>query len=601
MTAMADAEVLPAAGLQQRLLALIATSGALLGSRRIEDTLGAILQLASELVSADGYAVWRLDPIRRAWHVASHAGVSAEFADSMVSTYQGQPAAPIASHDPIAAEDVMAPSMLEARRDAYRREGIRSMLAVPLVIDDEATASLVFYYRTPHAFGRDEIVLAGALANLAGAALRTANLHDEQRRREQQALFLARAASALAASLDYHSTLKTLAQLAVPEIADWCAVDMLNRQGEIERLAVAHIDPARVAFAEEFHRRYPPRPDEPSGLANVIRTGRSEMLAHLTEEMIDAGIPDREQREAIRKLDLTSYMMVPLRTRQGTVGAISFVTAESGRHYTEADLRFAETVADRAAIAIENAWAYEEARTANQLKDEFLATLSHELRTPLNAMLGYARMLRTGVVPPERQPAALDVIERNGATLTQIVEEILDVSRIISGKLRLTIGPVSVPQLIADAIATITPAAEAKRIRLEADIDQATAMLPGDHDRLQQVLWNLLTNAVKFTPVGGHVQVRARSEPSAVEISVVDTGRGIDEAFLPHVFERFRQADVRLTRESGGLGLGLSIARSIVEMHGGTIDAESAGLGRGATFRVRLPGSPSAPAARPQH
>jgi signal transduction histidine kinase len=575
-------------GLQPRLLALIAKAGALLGSPRAEDILSAILKISNELVSADGYAVWRLDPARNIWHVASHAGVSSEFASAMISTFQGQPAAPVPSLDPIAAENVAEMPLLQARRDAYAREGIRSMLAIPVVVHDEATASLVFYYRTTHAFPADEIEVARALGNLAGAALRTADLHDHQRHSEEQALFIARAASALSASLDYQQTLKTVAQLAVPHIADWCAVHMVGRSGTIEFLAVAHVDPLRAALAEEYQRKYPPAPDAPTGLPNVIRTGESERLSHLTDEMIVASVTDTERLAAVRQLGVTSYMIVPLRTRQVVVGAITFVSAESGRQYTEPDLRFAETVADRAAVAIDNAWAYEEARTANQLKDEFLATLSHELRTPLNAMVGYARMLRTGVVPPQRQAAAFEVIERNGATLAQMVEEILDVSRIVSGKLRLTLGPVSLPQLVADAVGTVTPAAQAKNIQIEANVD-GTAMLYGDYDRLQQVLWNLLTNAVKFTPGGGHVQLAALAVDRAVEIVVSDDGPGIEAAFLPHVFDRFRQADVRFTRELSGLGLGLSIARSIVEMHGGTIQVESPGTGKGATFRVRLP------------
>jgi signal transduction histidine kinase len=577
--------------LQQRLLALIARSGALLGSPRVEDVLPAILKLSNDLLAADGHAVWRLDPVREVWHVASHAGVSPEFASAMISSFQGQPAKPVQSREPIAAEDVTATQILQARREAYAREGIKSMLAIPLVVHDEATATLVFYYRTPHAFAADEIEIARALGNLAGAALRTADLHEEQRHSEQQALFIAQAASALTASLDYQQTLKTVAQLAVPHIADWCAVHVVGRTGTIEFLTAAHVDPARAAFAEEYQRKYPPEPDAPTGLPNVIRTGRSERLAHLTDEMIVAGVKDPERLAAVRQLGVTSYMIVPLRTRHAVVGAITFVSAESGRRYTEADLRFAETVADRAAAAVENAWAYEEARTANQLKDEFLATLSHELRTPLNAIVGYARMLRTGVVAAPRQQAAIEVIERNGATLAQIVEEILDVSRIVAGKLRLNLGAVSVPQLIADSIATITPAAQGKHIQIEANVEGA-AILYGDYDRLQQVLWNLLTNAVKFTSGGGHVRITAETVAGEVEIVVSDNGRGIAPAFLPHVFERFRQADVRFTREHGGLGLGLSIARSVVEMHGGTIQAASPGVGQGATFRVRLPLAP---------
>jgi signal transduction histidine kinase len=448
----------------------------------------------------------------------------------------------------------------------------------------------VFYYRCRHPFAADEIEVARALGHLASAALRTADLHSQQALREQQALFLARAASALAASLDYHETLKTVARMAVPHIADWCAVDIVNATGTLEQLALAHVDPERVTYAREFSRKYPPDPSAPTGIHAVVRTGKSFLMPQLTEEMIMQGGRSDAHREDIRALQITSYMMVPLRTRQGIVGALTFVSAESGRRFSEADLQFAETVADRAAVSIENARAYEEARQANHLKDEFLATLSHELRTPLNAILGYARMLRTGAVSADRRGDALEVIERNSGMLAQIVEDILDVSRIISGKLRLRMQAVNVSELVSDALATVEPAAERKGVRLGSRIDPAVTMIQADQDRLRQVLWNLLTNAVKFTPAPGSVDLNVSALPGGgVEISVVDTGLGISPDILPFIFERFRQGDSRSVREHSGLGLGLSIARNIVEMHGGTIHAASHGDGKGATFSVRLP------------
>ena len=579
-----------AVDLQQRLFALVSRAGVLLGSPRIEDVLPGILTVARETVSADGYAVWRLDRGRGAWSIARHAGVSDEFAAAIISSHQGQPVGSVRQTEPIAAEDVRQLPMLEERKAAYVKEGLTSMLAIPLLVDGEAAATLVFYYRRRHAFVQDEIEVARALGHLAGAALRTADLHTQQIRREQQAQFLARAAAAFAGSLDYHETLKTVAQMAVPQIADWCAVDIVNAAGELEQLALAHADPGRVEYAQEFTRRYPVDPASPMGAHHVIRTGQSVLLPHLTDEMIEQSARSQAHREAIRAPALTSLMVVPLRTRHGAVGAMTFVSAESGRHYSEPDLQFAETVADRAAVAIENARAYEEVRRANQLKDEFLATLSHELRTPLNAILGYARMLRTGAVPEARRENALDVIERNSGALAQIVEDILDVSRIISGKLKLALVPVDVRELVADAVATVAPAAELKGVRLTSQIDPALLTIQADADRLPQVLWNLLTNAVKFTPAGGSVGISATPLPGGgVEIAVTDTGRGITPEFLPFIFERFRQADIRAVREQGGLGLGLSIVRNIVEMHGGTIQATSAGDGQGATFRVRLP------------
>lgn len=588
--ALADAEA-TRADLHQRLLALVAASGSLLDAPRIEDVLRSVVQLAANAVAADGYAVWRIDPVKKAWYIASHSGVSEEFAASMISATDGEPGQALLAVEPIAAEDVNTFPMLESRRDAYRREGIRAILAVPLLVERTANATLVFYFRQAHRFRAVEIDTARAFGNLAGAALHTADLHAQQEHREQQALFLARAAAALAGSLDHQQTLRTLAWLAVPQIADWCTVDMLREDGTLHRLAVAHQDRARLQLAGELHRKHPPTLDDRTGIANVLRTGRSELAPQIVDDGVQASGLSAEGGGDVRALGLTSYMMVPLRTRRGTVGVITFISAESRRHFTEADLRFAETVADRAAVAIENVWAFEEARTANRLKDEFLAMLSHELRTPLNAMLGYTRMLKTGAVPEDRRESALAVIERNGTTLAQILEDLLDVSRIVSGKLRLEVTPVDVSQVIADAIGTVRPAAEAKGIQLKTRFDASGLTLNADRDRLQQVLWNLLNNAVKFTPSGGTIRVEANAAPSGVQIAVSDTGRGIPPALLPHIFERFMQGDTRLGREHRGLGLGLSIARHIVEMHGGTIAADSEGEGKGSTFRVMLPSS----------
>jgi CheY-like chemotaxis protein len=238
---------------------------------------------------------------------------------------------------------------------------------------------------------------------------------------------------------------------------------------------------------------------------------------------------------------------------------------------------------------VDNARAYEALRKASGLKDEFLATLSHELRTPLNAILGYARMLRAGMVAPDNLLRTFETIERNTTSLTRMVEDILDVSRVVSGKMRLNMQPVELPLVLHDAVATVMPAAEAKHIRLETTVDPQVGAVSGDPDRLRQVVWNLLSNAVKFTPKHGRIQVRLERVNSSVEIVVSDTGIGIRPNFLPHIFERFRQADSGATREHAGLGLGLAIVRNLVELHGGTVYATSGGEGHGATFRVRLP------------
>jgi PAS domain S-box-containing protein len=288
-------------------------------------------------------------------------------------------------------------------------------------------------------------------------------------------------------------------------------------------------------------------------------------------------------------LPVRSYLAVPVRGRTGDViGGLFFGHSDVGR-FTEQHERLALGVASWASVALENARLYASVQEASRIKDEFLASLSHELRTPLNAILGYARMLRSGMMPPDKHRKAIDTIERNATSLTQIVEDVLDVSRIVSGKIRLNVQPIELPDVVRNAVDAVAPAADAKGVRLETLIDPDAAPVSGDPERIQQVLWNLLSNAVKFTHRGGKVQVRLERVNSHVEVAVNDSGIGIAPEFLPHVFERFRQADATPTRERGGLGLGLSIARQLTEMHGGTLEAFSEGLGRGSTFRLTMP------------
>jgi PAS domain S-box-containing protein len=246
--------------------------------------------------------------------------------------------------------------------------------------------------------------------------------------------------------------------------------------------------------------------------------------------------------------------------------------------------------AEREELLIREQAARERAESANRVKDEFLAVVSHELRTPLTAISGWAHLLLEGKLADAAQLRAIQAIQRQARSQRQLIDDLLDVSRIVSGKLRLDWHEVEPTKIINAAIDVVRPTAEAKNIRLEADLDILAGTVSGDPERLQQVIWNLLSNAVKFTPEGGRVEIRSRWVDSSVEIVVADTGQGISEDFLPYIFERFRQADVSTTRAHGGLGLGLAIVRHLIESHGGTVYAESAGRGKGATFTIRLPG-----------
>jgi PAS domain S-box-containing protein len=606
----------------------------------------------------------------------------------------------------------------------------------------------------------------------------------------RRAAFLARASEILASSLDYEVTLQSVARLAVPEHADWCTVDLTGPDGALQRVAVVHLDPAKIRLAEEYRRRYPPHPDDPGGVAKVLRTGEPEMYPEVSDEMLAQGARDAEQLEMLREVGLKSVIIVPLVARGRTLGAITLVTGKSSRRYSEADLAFARDLARRAALAVDNARLYREAQEAlrerglaldlhrgveerlsvlieasgrlfgplhldevqaaildlsgrlisadayavwrreprneawqiatavglsvafreeviraqdyaqssaparfegaltvedvkqapwlaqrreayrregveslmviplflrgdfagtiafyyrrphrfsepevrvatalanlsaaaldavtlyaeqvrlraeaeeaSRLKDEFLTTVSHELRTPLNAILGWARLLRQGRLDAAQEGRAFETIERNARSQAQIVEDILDVSRIITGKLRLDLRAVDLPAVVRAAVESVRMTAEAKGVDLRSDDAADIGPAWADAERVQQIAWNLLSNAVKFTPPGGAVRVGVEGTDAEVIIVVSDTGQGISPEFLPYVFDRFSQADSSSTRKYGGLGLGLAIVRHLTELHGGSVRAESPGAGRGATFTVRLPragrrGEPSVP------
>ncbi|WP_416668614.1 GAF domain-containing protein [Egbenema bharatensis] len=613
----------------------------------------------------------------------------------------------------------------------------------------------------------------------------------------RRSAFLVEVSTALAKSLDYEQTLQRVAQLAVPYFADWCAVDLLQEDGTIVRVAVAHSEPEKERLGWELAQSFPRHLADGYGISEVMRTGQSEIAIAITDEQL-AEIPNAEYLNILRGLGLKSFVVAPLQARGRVLGSISFIFAESNRHYDKNDLELAEDLARRAAIAIDNARLYysaqqaqqaaeiaadrtarlqrvtaalsesltpeqvvdviveqsmsvlkaaaalvvlvnpeqteveivksvgytedlvdawqkfsidtdvplaqairtgepvwienfldriaryphlagvynrygfqswlslplvvegrsigglllsfnefrhlnqddrefilaltrqcaqaisraqlyeaeqtarAEAEQANRIKDEFLAVLSHELRSPLNPILGWTKLLRTQRVQPEKIDLALETIERNAKLQAQLIEDLLDISRMLRGKLSLNSAPVDLKAVIQGALETVQLAASTKSIQVQTTLQPIAGTVTGDANRLQQVLWNLLSNAIKFTSEEGRVEVRLEpvieSRPSdmnqtapspiahgplplphQVQITVTDTGKGIHPDFLPHVFEYFRQADSSITRRFGGLGLGLAIARQIVELHGGTIQADSPGEGQGAIFTVRLP------------
>lgn len=423
---------------QQRLLGLSTAAASLIGSPNVDAVLSAAIAVARDVFKSDGYAVWRVNEAGD-WHVVRSFGLSEGFAARIVRLNSGGPSSSLVPFvEPLVCEDVSTAPMLEDLREAYREEGISSMVVFPLTIHGERSGTIVFYSRRPCLYNTVDVAVGTALANLVAAAVTTAELHDQQRmareaadHARQRAAFLAQASATLGESLDYEKTLRSVAGLAVPTFADWCAVDILGDRGVLQRLAVAHVDPKKVELARTLQERYPPDPAGSGGVHEVLRTGRAIRVSRIPADLIDAAARDDEHRRILRELRLTSYMCVPLMVHGKVFGAITLVSAESGRSYTEDDLRFAEELATRASLAVDNARSYARANDASRLKDEFLATLSHELRTPLSAVLGYTRMMRMGTLPPDKQNAAIEVIERNAIALKQIIEDVLDISHCV--------------------------------------------------------------------------------------------------------------------------------------------------------------------------
>jgi PAS domain S-box-containing protein len=409
----------------------------------------------------------------------------------------------------------------------------------------------------------------------------------ERRRNEERTRFLARAAASLSSSLDYGSTVETLATLPVPFLADLCVVDLLER-GDIRCAAVAATTPDRRALVEATRLKFPAVTGGNHPAAVAMRGGTT-LYSECAPNAFAGFIHSEEHQAMAEAIGIRSLMVVPLVARGQTLGAMTFASADAARRYTQADVALASELADRAAVALDNARLYRELQESNRLKDEFLGTVSHELRTPLNAVLGWAQLLKRSGDDAVTTARAIDAINRNAQAQAQLVEDLLDTSRVVSGKLHVQFSPTDVAEIVRTAVESFRPLARPRGTTLDLEIASALPPVLADASRLQQVIGNVLSNALKFTPPGGRIGVRVREAAATVEIEVSDTGVGIAPEFLPYVFDRFRQGDSTTTREHGGLGLGLSIARHLVELHGGAIRAASDGPQKGSTFTIVLP------------
>ncbi|HEY3232983.1 MAG TPA: GAF domain-containing sensor histidine kinase, partial [Roseiflexaceae bacterium] len=428
---------------------------------------------------------------------------------------------------------------------------------------------------------------AGAISGAATIA------HDITKRKREEAAqrFLGEASSALAATLDYEATLQQVAQLAVPHFADLCSVFIVAEDGTIRRIAATHADPIKEAQLGDLQRHAPIDPAGPHPVAEVIRTGRPAFNAPTLGAALASVAHDIEQSRHAHALIAASQIIVPLVARQQVIGAIAFECSESARSYDAADLALAEEVARRAALAVDNAQLYREAQEAVRVRDAFLAIASHELKNPLTALLGNIQLLqrraaRDDGLTSERLQRSLRVAADQAARLNQMIGALLDISRLEAGQLTFSYAPLDLCALARQVVAEVQPTLTQHTVTCATP--DAPLIIEGDALRLEQVLQNLIGNAIKYSPAGGLVSVRVERRSEWAYVDVTDQGIGIPQEAVAKLFERFYRASNVDGRGIGGMGIGLYVVKEIVTLHGGKI-AVTSQEGEGSTFTICLP------------
>jgi len=408
-----------------------------------------------------------------------------------------------------------------------------------------------------------------------------------RRRAEEVSRFLAEASAVLSSSLDTSTTLRRVAELAVPRLGDWCVVHLPTGSGTLAQLAVAHVDPAQAELLREIEKRYPLDPGAAGGPSDVYRTGVPRLAEDITHAMIEAYASSPAHRAELLGLRLRSSIVVPVRTKERILGTITLLTSEGGRRYGPEDVAIAEELAGRAAIAIENARLHEEVRASVRRREDILAIVAHDLKNPLTAVLmGATQILRRKRDDWEQLNVSAQRILRSAERMDRMTRDLLDLASIQAGRLTIDLAEHDPATLLAEAVEMMQPLASERSLRLGPT---QPVRVRCDRQRVLQVLSNLIGNAVKFTPPGATITVESRVRPTEIQISVRDTGIGIPEGELEQIFDRYWQAPG--AERKAGVGLGLAIARAIVEAHGGHIWATSE-VGVGSTFSFTLPRAP---------
>ena len=404
---------------------------------------------------------------------------------------------------------------------------------------------------------------------------------------EQRAAFLAEASRVLGTSFDYHTTLEQLPRLAVPSLADCCVVDMVEGTEGFVRVGVAHRDPEKEQLLRQETHFAPGVAFTKHPVGSVLREGKSVLMRDIPDELVRESATSPAHLDLLMKVAPRSLISVPLTTAGKVAGVLSLVSSESGRRYDSDDLALAEELARRAALAVENARLYEEAQRATTSRDEILAVVVHDLRNPINTISMSCSLLLDSPLPESAgQPRkALQIIRRASDRMNRLVQDLLDVQRIEGGRMSIDLRSESLGAMVHDALELLRPLADAKGLELALDAPDALPRAMVDSVRIQQVLSNLVGNAIKFTPRGGRITTRLQASDSQLQVAVIDNGPGIPPNVLPHIFGRFWQAD---RHDGRGIGLGLAIAKGLVEAHGGHIWVESR-VNEGSTFYFTVP------------
>jgi signal transduction histidine kinase/ActR/RegA family two-component response regulator len=590
---------------REHLAALISeVSTAVVRTHDLQDTLARCCESIVRHLDAALARIWVLDKGANVLVLQASAGIFTQLADdySRVPVGQLKVGRIALEHKPYLTNDLVGESKVSEQEWA-RRQGIVAFAGYPLLVESRLLGVIALFAREP----LTRTVLQALEVVADGIALRIERYQAETRLREQTEVVetINRIGRLLSAELDQQNLVQAVTDAATELTGASFGsffYNVFNEEGASYMLYTLSGVP-REAF-ENF-----PMPRATKLFGPTFR-GEGTIRIHNVKEDSRYGHSAPYHGMPPGHLPVVSYLAVPVVSRSGEViGGLFFGHSEAGV-FTERHERIVEGLAAQTAIAMDNARLYQsaqrgirekeallaseqaarkEAEIASRAKDEFLGLLSHELRNPLNAILGWTRLLNTDKVDAKMFSRGLETIDRNAKLQSRLIEDMLDVSRIVSGKLRLDAHPVDLTSVINAAVDTSRPAADAKDIRIHVILDFGAGMVLGDPVRLQQIVWNLLSNAIKFTPKHGRVYVQLERINSHVEVTVSDTGPGIDADFLPYVFERFRQADSTTTKKYGGLGLGLSIVRHLVELHGGTIEAGNRDGSQGAVFTMKLP------------